>query len=77
MIYKVLGGSSKDALNGTIIAQTIALQNGADILRVHDVSEAIECIKITNFGNMQAGTIVNLEFDIIGKYLRKMNSVNH
>lgn len=33
--------------------------------------------KNTNFGNMQAGTIVNLEFDIIGKYLRKMNSVNH
>lgn len=53
MIYKVLDGSSKDALHGTSVAHTIALQNGANILRVHDVSEAIECIKIVNFGKNQ------------------------
>ena len=49
MIYRILDSTPKDALNGTIITNTIALQNGASILRVHDVSEAIECIKITTF----------------------------
>tara|TARA_B100001758_G_scaffold247889_1_gene268220 strand:+ start:19369 stop:20235 length:867 start_codon:yes stop_codon:yes gene_type:complete len=49
MIYKILESTPQDALNGTIITNTIALQNGANILRVHDVSEAIECIKISTF----------------------------
>jgi dihydropteroate synthase len=49
MIYDILDITSKDALNGTSIANTIALNNGANILRVHDVKEAIECIKITTF----------------------------
>ena len=49
MIYKTLNISPKKALNGTSIANTIALKNGADILRVHDVKQAIECIKITDF----------------------------
>ena len=47
MIYKTLNRSSKDALNGTSILNTIALQKGANILRVHDVKEAIECITLT------------------------------
>ena len=51
MIYNVLDTSSKDALNGTIAANTIAISKGAKILRVHDVKEAIECIKIVNFVN--------------------------
>ncbi len=51
MIYNVLDTSSKDALNGTIVANTIAISKGAKILRVHDVKEAIECIKIVNFVN--------------------------
>lgn len=47
MIYKTLNLSSEDALNGTTILNTIALQKGANILRVHDVKEAMECIKLT------------------------------
>ncbi|MFK7749763.1 MAG: dihydropteroate synthase [Kordia sp.] len=46
MIYKVLETSPKEALNGTSILHTIALQNGASILRVHDVKEAVECVKL-------------------------------
>lgn len=46
MIWKKLNITSNDALNGTTILNTIALQNGASILRVHDVKEAKECIKI-------------------------------
>lgn len=49
MIYKLLDTDPKNALNGTSITNTIALQKGANILRVHDVKEAMECIKITTF----------------------------
>ncbi|WP_231464096.1 dihydropteroate synthase [Pedobacter sp. Leaf132] len=48
MIYKVLGTSASEALNGTTVLNTIALQKGAKILRVHDVKEAVECIKLVN-----------------------------
>ena len=48
MIYKTLEKSANEALNGTTALHTIALQKGANILRVHDVGEAIECIKLTN-----------------------------
>ena len=37
------------ALNGTTITNTLSLVNGASILRVHDVKEAVECAKIVNF----------------------------
>lgn len=47
MIYKPLKTKPKNALNGTTILNTIALKNGANILRVHDVKEAVECIKIS------------------------------
>ena len=46
MIYKLLESSPEEALNGTSVAHTLALQKGANILRVHDVREAKECIKI-------------------------------
>lgn len=46
MIYKTLNISAKEALNGTTTLNTIALQKGASILRVHDVKEAVECIKL-------------------------------
>jgi dihydropteroate synthase len=46
MLYKLLNTSAKEALNATSIANTIALQNGTSILRVHDVKEAMESIKI-------------------------------
>lgn len=48
MIHKLLKTSAEDALNGTSVLNTFALMNGADILRVHDVKEAVECVKITN-----------------------------
>ncbi|RZK54890.1 MAG: dihydropteroate synthase [Pedobacter sp.] len=47
MITKVLNNKSADALNGTSILNTAALIKGASILRVHDVKEAVECIKLT------------------------------
>lgn len=46
MIYKLLETTPTQALNGTTVLHTIALQKQAKILRVHDVKEAIECIKI-------------------------------
>lgn len=46
MLYKTLGISANEALNATTSANTIALLNGANILRVHDVKEAAEAIKI-------------------------------
>ena len=46
MIYNLLSISPKEALNGTAVLNTLALTKGADILRVHDVKEAIECVKI-------------------------------
>ena len=46
MIYKHLGISPENSLNGTSILNTIALLKNADILRVHDVKEAVEAIKL-------------------------------
>ena len=46
MIYNATGGTAGDALNATTAANTIALMNGANILRVHDVKEAVEAVKI-------------------------------
>ncbi|MDG1993817.1 MAG: dihydropteroate synthase, partial [Polaribacter sp.] len=46
MLYKPLNITPKMALNATTSANTIALLNGATILRVHDVKEAVEAIKI-------------------------------
>jgi len=51
MIYKALETSADNALNGTTVANTIALQAGAAILRVHDVKEATEAIKIVEMTN--------------------------
>ena len=48
MIYKFLGGSPDTSLTGTIALNTVALLNGANILRVHDVKEAVECVRIVN-----------------------------
>ena len=46
MLYKALGTSAAEALNATTVMHTLALQQGADILRVHDVKEADEVRKI-------------------------------
>jgi dihydropteroate synthase len=48
MIYQLLGAKPDEALNGTTVVNTLALMGGADILRVHDVREAAEAIRILN-----------------------------
>ena len=48
MIYKLLNGTAEQALNGTSVVNTFSLLNGASILRVHDVKEAVECVKIVD-----------------------------
>lgn len=48
MINKVLNTKAAEALNGTTALNAIALQKGANILRVHDVKEAVECVKIAS-----------------------------
>jgi len=47
MVNKVVGTKPEGALNGTTVLNTIALQNGASILRVHDIKEAVEAAKLT------------------------------
>ncbi len=46
MIYRCLGGDPGSALNGTTVLNTVALTKGANILRVHDVKEAVECVNL-------------------------------
>lgn len=46
MVYKPLGLTANEALNGTTVLNTIALSKGANILRVHDVKEALECVTL-------------------------------
>lgn len=48
MIYKLLGTSPQEALNGTTVLNTVSLIKGAKILRVHDVKEAVEAVTIFN-----------------------------
>lgn len=52
MIYKLLDSTPIDSLNGTTVLNTLALINGADILRVHDVKEAVEAVRlVTKYSN--------------------------
>ena len=46
MIYKLLGGTPEEALNGTTVLNTLALLKGANILRVHDVKAAVEVVRL-------------------------------
>jgi dihydropteroate synthase len=46
LIYKTLGIEASDSLNGTSVLNTMALEKGASILRVHDVKEAVEAVKL-------------------------------
>ena len=48
MIHKLLGSNPEEALNGTTVINTLALMGGTDILRVHDVREAMEAVRIMN-----------------------------
>ena len=46
MIYRLLGTTPEESLNGTTMLNTLSLMKGADILRVHDVKEAVEVVKM-------------------------------
>lgn len=48
MIHQFLGITVEESLNGTTVLNTIALLKGANILRVHDVKQAVEAVKIVN-----------------------------
>ena len=48
MIYKKFGYTANESLNGTTVLNTVSLMKGASILRVHDVREAVECVKIVS-----------------------------
>ena len=52
MIYKTLDITIEDALNGTTVLNTLALTKGANIIRVHDVKEAVECVTLFNKINL-------------------------
>lgn len=58
MIYKLLDTTPEEALNGTTVLHTIALMKGANILRVHDVKEAVETVRLVNA--MKPETFVSL-----------------
>ncbi len=49
MIYKTLGTTPEKSLNGTTVLNTLAIERGANILRVHDVAEAVECINLVEY----------------------------
>jgi len=48
MIYKLLDTDPKGSLNGTTVLNTVSLLKGANIIRVHDVREAVEAVRIVN-----------------------------
>jgi dihydropteroate synthase len=53
IVYKVLETDAKNSLNGTTAIHALCLSKGASILRVHDVKEAVECVKLINFAKNQ------------------------
>lgn len=58
MIFKLLNTTPDESLNGTTVLNTIALMNGASILRVHDVKQCVEAVKITrSLNNINKTTI--------------------
>lgn len=59
MIYSLLGTTPQDALNGTTVLDTICLLKGADILRVHDVKEAVETVKIVEAMKRNCGGMLS------------------
>lgn len=64
MIYGLLETDAAHTLNGTTITNTIALMNGANILRVHDVKEAVECVQIVQQTRCQQTDEYVVNFDV-------------
>ena len=57
MIYKLLDVTPEASLNGTTVLNTLALAKGASILRVHDVRQAVECVRLVE--EMKTNKTVN------------------
>ncbi len=64
MIYRLLGTQPEQALNGTSVLNTISLTKGASILRVHDVREAVECVRIVESLEFRVERDMLFEFGI-------------
>lgn len=62
MIYKLLGCTADETLNGTSVLNTFALLNGANILRVHDVKEAVETVRIYEMLSGEVATSSTCKF---------------
>ena len=56
MIQQIVDVDAENALNGTTVIHTIAVQKGASILRVHDVKEAVQVFQLVNYLNQQEST---------------------
>ncbi|HLO57740.1 MAG TPA: dihydropteroate synthase [Bacteroidales bacterium] len=54
MVYRSIGKTPDEALNGTVVLETLALNNGASFLRVHDVKQAIEAVKLVSLYRSKA-----------------------
>jgi len=75
MIYKTLGITADEALNGTTALNAIALAKGANILRVHDVKEAVEAVKIWEMVNANSFDYTTWQKDLFNDMsVRKLSS---
>ena len=59
MITRLLDVKKEDALNGTTAVHMVALQNGAMILRAHDVREAVECVRVHQMARRRVDRLVD------------------
>lgn len=63
MIYRLLGTTPRESLNGTTVLDTICLLKGANILRVHDVREAVETVKIVEAMRINGNRILQRPYE--------------
>ena len=74
MIYKLLGGDATTSLNGTSVLDTVALMKGTSILRVHDVKEAVEAVRIVEAMNKKGVKSGILDFP--SNFIKRQNKTN-
>ena len=74
MIYKLLGGDATTSLNGTSVLDTVALMKGTSILRVHDVKEAVEAVRIVEAMNKKGVKSGMLDFP--SNFIKRQNKTN-
>lgn len=74
MIYKLLGGDATTSLNGTSVLDTVALMKGTSVLRVHDVKEAVEAVRIVEAMNKKGVKSGMLDFP--SNFIKRQNKTN-